>query len=134
MSQRADKTLPWKTVRDVINAGLQARFLEISEGTWPCDFPSAQFAKFKVKVVVPVPLPQPIPSGILAAEAELEPAQIQDFGDIMPKLLDIKAKANVPLHFHLRIELGDEKTKPAVEISKAINSLLNNVKEGFELK
>ena len=52
----------------------------------------------------------------------------------MPKLLDIKAKANIPLRFHLRLELGDGKTKPTEEISKAVNSLLNNVKEGFEVK
>ncbi len=134
LSQKAGKTLPWKSVRDVISAGLQARFLEIAEGTWPCDFPLSQFAKFKVKVGVPVPPPQPTLSVSLAADAELEPDQIQDLGDLMPKLLEIKAKANIPLRFHVRIELGDGKTKPTDDISKAINSILNNVKEGFDLK
>jgi hypothetical protein len=40
----------WETVRDSINAALQARFLEVAEGSqaWPCDLPSAQFVKFKV--------------------------------------------------------------------------------------
>lgn len=134
LSQRAGKTLPWKTIRDVISAGLQARFLEIAEGNWPCDFPLSQFVKFKVKVGVPVPPPQPAPSGVLIADAELEPVEIQDLGDIMPKLLEIKAKANIPLRFHLRIELGDGKTKPTGEISKAVNTLLNTVKEGFGVK
>ena len=133
LSQKAGKILLWKTGRDVISAGLQARFLEIAEGTWPCDFPLSQFATFKVKVGVPVPPPQPSPSGVLVADAELEPVEIQDLGDIMPKLLEIKAKANVPLRFHLRIELGDGKTKPTDEITKAVNTLLNNVKEGFEV-
>lgn len=134
LSQRAGKTLPWKTVRDVISAGLQARFLEIAEGTWPCDFPLSQFAKFKEKVGAPPPPPPPSSSGILVAEDELEAVQIQDLGDIIPKLLEIKAKANIPLRFHLRIELGDGKTKPTDEIAKSVNALLNNVKEGFEVE
>jgi hypothetical protein len=134
LSQRAGKTLPWKTVRDVISAGLQARFLEIAEGTWPCDFPLSQFATFKVKVGAPPPPPPPSDSSVLVAEDELEAVQIQDLGDIIPKLLEIKAKANIPLRFHLRIELGDGKTKPTDEILKAVNSLLNNVKEGFEVE
>lgn len=133
LSQKAGKILPWKTVRDVISAGLQARFLEVAEGTWPCDFPSAQFAKFKVRVGVPIPPPPPLPTGILVASAELEPVQIQDLGDIIPRLLDIKAKANIPLRFRVRIEMGDGKTLPSENVSKEVNTLLKNVKEGFEL-
>ena len=134
LSQKAGKTLPWKTVRDVISAGLQARFLEIAEGAWPCDFPSSQFAKFRVKAGQRIETPPPPPPDVLVADDELSPDQVMDLGDIMPRLLDIKARANVPLRFHLRIELGDGKKKPTDEISKAVNALLNNVKEGFEVK
>jgi len=42
---------------------------------------------------------------VVAANAELEPSQIQDLGDVMPKLLEVKAKSNTPIRFHIRIEL-----------------------------
>ncbi len=135
LSQRVGKNIPWKTVRDVISAGLQARFLEVEGGTWPCDLQSAQFVKFRVKAgAPPPPTPPPTPTYILAASDELEPSQIQELGDVMPKLLAIKAKANIPLRFYLQIKFGDGKTKPSPETTKEINTILNNVKEGFELK
>jgi hypothetical protein len=45
LSMRTGKTLPWKTIRDVLNAALQSRFLALTDdsGSWPCEFPSAQF-------------------------------------------------------------------------------------------
>jgi hypothetical protein len=97
---KVGKTLPWKTVRDSINAALQARFLEVAEASqaWPCDLPSAQFAKFKVasgadrvetgwRGVADV-----APGMILVAAVELQPAQVQDLGDIVPKLLEVRAR------------------------------------------
>jgi hypothetical protein len=142
LSMKMGKTLPWKTVRDVVSGALQARFLEVAEGSqaWPCDFPSAQFAKFKVATgadqvgtggrgVVDVG-----PGMILVAAGELGPAQVQDLGDIVPKLLEVKAKASTLIRFHIRIEVGDGKTRPAEEVAKEINALLKRVKEGLELR
>jgi hypothetical protein len=142
LSVMMGKTLPWKTVRDVVSGALQARFLEVAEGSqaWPCDFPSAQFAKFKVATgadrveiggrgVSDVGL-----RTILVAASELEPAQVQDLGDIVPKLLEIKAKAGTPIRFHIRIEVGDGKTIPAAEVAKDFNALLKRVDEDLELR
>ena len=49
LSQKAGKTLPWKTVKDVIGASLNARFTQLADGsaTWPCDSPTAQLVKLK---------------------------------------------------------------------------------------
>jgi hypothetical protein len=33
----------------------------------------------------------------MVARSELKPSEIQDLGDVMPKLLEIKNKANIPL-------------------------------------
>lgn len=126
-------------MRDVINATLQARFLTLAEGSqaWPCDFPSAQFVKLKVSdEAIPdtTGKPQPIKSLILAAESELEPSEIQDLGDIVAELLRLKAKANIPLNFRVRIEMGDGKTTPPEELTKKINTLLKKVKDDLELK
>lgn len=141
LSVKAGKTLPWKTVRDVVSGALQARFLEVAEGSqpWPCGFPSAQFAKFRVatgtgRVEIGGRGVTDIGLGtILVAASELQPAQVQDLGDIVPKLLEIKAKAGTPIRFHIRIEVGDGKARPPEEVAREINALLQRIYEGLRL-
>ena len=114
---------------------LQARFLKLSESSsaWPCDFPSAQSVILKPQDAPPPPPPPP--SGlVLCAESDLEPAQIQDLGDIVPKLLDIKKKTGLPMWLHLRIEIGDGKTAPPENAVKDVNTLLKDVTEELQLK
>lgn len=143
LSVKVGKTLPWKTVKDVITGSLQARFIELDSGSqaWPCDFPSAQFVKIKVATATTgsggtsggggtgVPSPK-----VLVATAELEPSQVQDLGDIIPKLLEIKSRSNMPLRFQVRIEMGDGKTVPSAEIAQKANAILKGVKEDMQLR
>ena len=143
LSIRVGKTLPWKTVKDVISGALQARFIELDAGSkeWPCDFPSAKFVTLKVAVRSGR---TGTPGGeiggdvvgyrVLVAEADLEPSQVQDIGDIIPKLLEIKSKDNTPIRFQLRIEMGDGKTLPSEETAQKVNSLLKGVKDEMQLK
>lgn len=138
LSIKAGKTLPWKTVRDVISAALQARFLELADGSqsWPCDFPSAQFAKFKAseaKGVITSPKGEE-PRQVLVASGELSPDQVMELGDVMPKLLQIRAKTNTPLRFNVSIEMGDGKKLPSPEAAKEVNKLLKTVKDDLELR
>ena len=67
-------------------------------------------------------------------EAELEPAQIQDLSEIMPKLLAIKAKADIPIQIYVQIRMGDGKIRPPAEVIQEVNALLEDVKKGFRLK
>lgn len=140
LSMKAGKTLPWKTVREVISGALQARFLEVAERShpWPCDFPSAQFIKLKVPTGgIGGRAESEKESGgtkMLVASAELEPGQVQDLGDIVPQLLEIKAKANAPIRFHIRIEMGDGKALPPMDAAKELNVLLKAVKEELQLR
>jgi len=126
----------------VIGGALQARFLELEAGSqaWPCDFPSAQFVKVKIATVGGkrgtegpggggVAIPK-----MLVAVADLEPSQVQDLGDIVPKLLDVKNKSNVPIRFQVRIELGDGKTMPSAEAAQKANAILKSVKGGLQLQ
>lgn len=142
LSIKSGKTLPWKTVRDAIHGALQGRFLRVAEDSaaWPCDFPAAQTAKFQVMTaamggaaiggmgVTEVSSPK-----MLVASAEFEPSEIQDLGDIIPDLLKLKAKANTPFRFQVRIEMGDGKVMPSADAAKAVNVLLKGVKEGWQL-
>ena len=141
LSHKCGLTLPWKTVKDVIASSLSARFTELdgTSGDWPCEYPAAQSVKLKVA------------SGgsgggtggygigendskCMIARAELEPSKIQDLGDIVPKLLDIKKKADVPLTFRVQIELGDGVKPPPEQVAKEMNTLLEDIKKGFMLQ
>lgn len=145
LSQQAGATLPWKTVRDAVSGALQARFIELDaeSGEWPCDFAGAK----GVKVRVAAPQTGGGNGGggggaggkggrspnLRAAEAEFEPAQLQDLGDAVPRLLDIKARSNVPIRFHVRLELGDGVTPPDANVVAEINEALEGLGESFRV-
>jgi hypothetical protein len=141
LSQRFGQTMPWKTVKDVITAAINARFAELdpTSGDWPCDYPAAQSIKLKIasrpsgrqdgRGIGPT-----TPSMCLVAHAELEPSEIQDLVEIIPNLLELKAQFTIPLTFRVQIELGDGKERPLEEAAKEINKLLKELKDGFELQ
>lgn len=70
----------------------------------------------------------------LVAVADFEPSELQDLGDAIPKLLELKAKANLALRFQVRIEVGDGKELPTPEVSAEVNKLLGEVKDGYEIR
>ena len=142
LSQQAGKTLPWKTVREVIYSAVNANFLQVAEDSqpWPCDIAGAQFVKLKAAAPASgggagnsggggSP-----PSKVLVATADLDPFQIQELGDVVPQLLEIKAQFNMPIRIQVRIEVGDGRSKPSPEIVNKVNAVLKNIKKGFELK
>jgi len=146
LSLKAGKTLPWKTVREVLNAALHARFVELesASNSWPCDFSAAKFAAFKVS--------EQSGSGtgsgfsgasgagesgrhkVLIANSPMEASQIQDFGDALPKLMDIKNKYGIPLNFQLRVEFGDGEVTPPPDAVQKLNTLLKGIKDDLQLK
>ena len=144
LSQKAGKTLPWKTVKDVIGASLNARFTQLGDGSapWPCDLPAAQTLKLKIAPTGGGPggggfggttgggTPPPT---IRVAEADFEPSQIQDLGDLIPALLELKAKCKVPMKFRVRLELGDGRTAPSDAVIKEVNALLIDLDEAFQI-
>ena len=141
LSQKTGRNLPWKTVRDVINSALNARFLQrdATSADWPCEFPSAAAVRLSVNTGAkvsfePGPLPQARPN-CLVADAELDSREVLDFADdVMPKLLDIRAKAQLPIKFRVQVEVGGGATPPAADVAERINTILRDLKDGFELK
>ncbi len=137
LSVKAGKTLPWKTVKDVITAAVNARFLELVEGShdWPCDFPSAQAVAFRVPAASPVTVGGGggIPhSKVLVASTTLDPSQIQDLAEAIPKLLEIKARTGVPIRFVVTIELGDGADTPFDSTRKEIAAVLKTTGQSFQ--
>jgi len=136
LSQKAGRTLPWKTVRDAVEAALRARFVKQSSGPeWPCSFEGARLVELQVgdesgRTKEKEEEPQ---RNLAVARAELEPSELQDLADHMSELLQLRARANVPIRFHLRIELGDGNVKVAKATIAEFNELLRKIREGFLL-
>jgi hypothetical protein len=143
LSQKFGQTLPWKTVSDVISASLNARFTQLDplSGSWPCEFTSAQGVKLKVSTGGATGGESGFDGGfgggtsskVLVARSELTPSEIQDLGDAIPQLLEIKNKANVPLTIRVLLEFGNGETPPDEETIEALNQLLSNVNKDFRL-
>jgi hypothetical protein len=148
LSQQNGNTLPWKTVRDVIGGALQARFITLDEGSapWPCEMPAANTVKLKVADAGGAAdgavregggwtgTETGIVTKKLVAQADLEPSEVQDLGDLVPQLLEIKNKANTPVAFRVRIEVGDGQSDPDAESADAISKLLQGIREDFKLQ
>jgi len=140
LSNQAGHTLPWKTVRDVVGGAIQARFVALTEDSapWTCELPAANSVKLQVAATGgdggggedggPGPGPK-----TLVAQAELEPCEIQDLGDLIPQLLQIKTKIDMPLKFRVRIEFGDAERDPSPESVASINELLESIRAGFKI-
>ncbi|MEX2119484.1 MAG: DUF499 domain-containing protein [Pirellulales bacterium] len=142
LSQKIGKTLPWKTVRDVVHGAIQARFIELADGSgsWPCEFSGAKTVRLGVAKAGTgrggggfEPGGQEA-SKKLVAVAPFEPSEIQDLSDAVPKLLELKARSNVPMQFTVRLELGDGQELPPSGIAGQVNEVLKGVKEGFEVR
>lgn len=141
LSQKFGQTLPWKTVRDVIDNAIRARFAELdpTSGSWPCEFSGAATIKLKPSTgakahageVTGAASPKP---NSLVAESELTPSEIQDFGDIVQKILEIKAKHNFALKLRLQIEIGGGSSAPSDEVIRQLNQLLRNIRDELEIK
>jgi hypothetical protein len=52
---------------------------------------------------------------------------MQDLGDLIPALLEIKARENLSMRFHLRLELGDGAALPNDEVVSEVNEILKDL-------
>jgi hypothetical protein len=139
LSHKAGRTLPWKTIRDAIGSALNARFLELdaSSTPWPCELPGAQLLKLRPASGAAHPGTDDggtARAGVLSASAELSPAQVQDLGDSVAKLLDVRTRHHVAMKFHIRVEVGDGAGAPPAQAVAEAGALLRNVSEELELK
>lgn len=142
LSQKSGQTLPWKTVKDVIAASLNARFTELdpTSGSWPCEYPSAQGIKIKVAAggggaggFGGFGGDEVHEDNAKRAKTELEPSEIQDLGDAIPQLLAIKSKSGCPIKFKVTIEVGDAENEPDDATVAEVNQILDDLKPGFQL-
>lgn len=141
LSQQAGYSLPWKAVKDVISGSLQARFIALVDGSgaWPAELPAAQTIKIKLASAgkgagtTGESGTGGALSKLLVATAEFEPSEIQDLADLVPQLLEFKAKSKLPLRFQIRLEVGDGSNAPPTAVAENLNQLLDGLKNGFKV-
>ncbi len=135
LSKKAGGTLPWPAVRNAIDAALRARVLEraVDSGAWPCDFAGAASVRLGLPGKQPVVVPPVIEKkpGVVVADADLTPAQIQDLADQVGELARVAVGYEVRMHF--RIEVGGAKQLPP-ELLARLNGLLGEVAEDLRLE
>ena len=51
----------------------------------------------------------------------------------MPRLLDIKARTNVALRFHVRLEIGDGVSTPDPKVVEEVNRALEGLGDAFKV-
>jgi RecD/TraA family predicted helicase len=142
LSHKAGQVLPWKTVRDAIAGTLQARFAELVDGSakWPCEMHAAGAVRLKVAASgggaggTGGAGGGAAASKVLSASAYLEPRQIQDLADVVPRLLDIKAKSKVPIQFRIQVDVGDGKTVPPKNVAAEVTAVLSEVSGELQLR
>jgi hypothetical protein len=143
LSQKAGKVLPWKTVRDAVGAALQARFAELVEGSakWPCEMHAAGTVRLKVAASGGAGFSGTGGTGsgaasskVLSASAYLEPSQIQDLADLVPRLLELKAKSKVPIQFRIQVDVGDGKTVPPKTVAAEVTQVLSEISGELQLR
>ena len=111
LSAAQGKQIPWPIVSAVIEGAIRGRLLARTEdsGPWPCDWAGAANARLRIPEEVPPTQPPLLPpSGRIYAEAELEPAELQDLVDGLGDI--VKAGAGLDLRFVVRVELSEETT------------------------
>jgi len=129
LSKKWGATLPWVTIRTVIDSAIRARYIETAPDsiTWPCELSEAKGLKLQLcKTTPPPPTERP-----LSAIAELRPDQIQDFAE---KLGEIKRlTAGIDVKFKIQIDFAD-KEKPSEETLEMLNKILKEIDPRFEIK
>jgi len=131
LSKKHKLNLPWSIVQSSITNARNARYVEISQGQWPCPYPQAKDIIIEIpKGDEPRPPFFPPPTNKYHAEAELSPSKIQDLSE---KIGDILAMtAGLELKLRLQIELQKDPSKQ--ENLERLNKTLKEIDEKLQLQ
>jgi len=132
LSHRAGRTLPWKTVRDPIDAALRSRLLETvpDSAPWPCE--GSRAAEVRLQIPRTETEQRAVPSQLRTATtaAMLAPDEIQNLAENMGELMT--QAAGQDLQFKVHIELGRE-SRPEETVIENVNQVLAKVSDKLRL-
>jgi hypothetical protein len=129
LSQTAGRTLPWKVVRDAIDAAQRSGLLERTpdSGPWPCDYAGARALTLSVA--------RETPKASKARDERIQAVplradQLQDLVDVLPDLL--KATAGCDLRFRIVVEVSGSKASDEA-VKRAVNGLIEKIEPGLRI-
>ncbi len=128
LSEQIGVPLPWPILQQSIDSALSSRWLECAaeSGLWPCESSHAD------SVILRVPEGGGGGHrGVYFCSGELDPSELQDLSDTLPKV--IRVTAGVPLCLRLDITLGDGNRLDREKVN-SVNRLLENVNSDLYLK
>ncbi|MCX7017989.1 MAG: DUF499 domain-containing protein [Candidatus Sumerlaeota bacterium] len=141
ISKKACLNLPWLTIRNAIEGAILSRAVELSPDSlpFPCDYTASSGVRLRIPAVKPYappgiitpPPPPPPVKGVIAAQAELRPNEIQDLAEQIGEIT--KAAAGTEMRFVVRIEFGGDVLPPA-EVVEKINEILKDVSGELRLR
>ena len=139
LSNKYKAALPWKVVEEVIDAAIRARFvqLDVDSASWPCDYSGAKQVKLVFEGVgkgTGETGSEQEKTGRNITTVELDPNQIQDLGDIIPALLELKTKYNADFKFIVSLRLNASKGEIDPGIIKQLNNMLAGVDEDLRFE
>ena len=132
LSKTKGKNLPWQIVRNTINQGIIARYVEIDPSSveWPCEYSNSRNVHIKIPTIQPGEGGSPPQLSKYVAEGDLRPSQIQDLSDVIDEIQE--KSAGLDLKLRLRIEISRDPTKASTK--DEINKILKGIDQKLELK
>ena len=128
LSQARGKTLPWGLLREGIRAGVQNRWLAVAEGSVAVD---CEFEKAGQLLLEPPGTVDPPPPPAQVAGALLEGSQIQDLGDLVPKLLAASVGNELRFRVNAVLEAGAA-GQVSPDVKAALDALLAEVADDLK--
>ncbi|MDR0827625.1 MAG: DUF499 domain-containing protein [Desulfovibrio sp.] len=141
LSQKAGMTLPWKTVKDAVDAALRLRFVSIDplSPTWPCSPAEASKVRLLQKQE-PLGLAEPpapygssqLPPTMRTFRSTISLNQLQDAGDIVPELLRIQQTWNTQVTVDISFTVGKEDAAATEDAIQAMKAVLKKISKSFD--
>jgi hypothetical protein len=141
LSQKAGMTLPWKTIREVVGAALDMRFVsrDPTSAPWPCAPAEASGVRLHMrKEASGVAEPRapygaaPTPANMRAYRSTITINQLQDAGDIVPELLRIQQTWDTQITVDVSFTIGKEDASAPEDALQALKVALEKVGKDFE--
>ncbi|MDR2055044.1 MAG: DUF499 domain-containing protein [Desulfovibrio sp.] len=140
LSRKIGMTLPWKTIKEAVDAALNARFVSLDpiSPPWPCAPADASkvrlLRKREAGGVAEPHAPYgaaPMPANMRAFRSSITLNQLQDAGDIVPELLRIQQTWDTQVKVDISFTIGKEDVAAPEKALQELKAALEKVGKNF---
>ncbi|MDR3358285.1 MAG: DUF499 domain-containing protein [Desulfovibrio sp.] len=141
LSRKIGMTLPWKTIKEAVDAALNARFVSLDpiSPPWPCALAEASRVRLlRKREAGGVEEPRapygaaPMPANMRVFRSSITLNQLQDAGDIVPELLRIQQTWDIQVKVDISFTIGRDDAAAPEEALQELKVALKKVGKNFE--